>query len=232
MNKKQILVVDDEKKIRELIDIYLQNEGFGVHQASDGQQALDMLASGDYDLVILDLMMPGIDGWEVCRRIRQHSEIPVIMLTARGDEIDRVLGLELGADDYIVKPFSPREVVARVKAVLRRAGAVQPNKKGADNKLVFNNLTINPGAREVSVNGKQIPLTPKEFDLLYYMARSPGRAISREQLLENVWGYDYYGDLRTVDTHINRLRDKLNKTGTAQYITTVWGVGYKFEVSK
>ncbi len=229
MNTKRILVVDDEEKIRELLKLYLENEGFETHQAVDGQQALKMLQKNNYNLVVLDLMMPGTDGWEVCKRIRQSSQIPVIMLTARSDEIDRVLGLELGADDYIVKPFSPREAVARVKAVLRRT--VSWPKAAESDVLQYNDITVNAASREVYINNTSISLTPKEFDLLYYLAKSPGRAYTREQLLQNVWGYDYYGDLRTVDTHVNRLRDKLNRASDGvQYIDTVWGVGYKFEI--
>lgn len=229
MNTKRILVVDDEEKIRELLKLYLENEGFETHQAVDGQQALKMLQKNNYNLVVLDLMMPGTDGWEVCKRIRQSSQIPVIMLTARSDEIDRVLGLELGADDYIVKPFSPREAVARVKAVLRRT--VSWPKAAESDVLQYNDITVNAASREVYINNTSISLTPKEFDLLYYLAKSPGRAYTREQLLQNVWGYNYYGDLRTVDTHVNRLRDKLNRESDGvQYIDTVWGVGYKFEI--
>lgn len=224
--------MDDEKKIRDLIKLFLQNEGFAVKNSSSGQQALDHLNSNQYDLVILDLMMPGIDGWEVCRQIRKNSEIPIIMLTARNDEVDRVIGLELGADDYIVKPFSPREMVARVKAVLRRTTKAEKLSSNISSKLTFNNISIDPDSREISCCEKKIILTPKEFDLLLYLARSPGRAYSREQLLENVWGYDYFGDLRTVDTHINRLRDKLHQDNDHKYIATVWGVGYKFEVDE
>ncbi|MBO8137475.1 MAG: response regulator transcription factor [Desulfotomaculum sp.] len=227
--RKKILVVDDEKKIRDVLGLYLKNEGFEMDQASDGQQALEMIKGNNYDLIILDLMLPGLDGWEVCRNVRQTSSVPVIMLTARGDEFDRVLGLELGADDYIVKPFSPREVVARVKAVLRRTETSLKLNIRSKQKIKYADMTIDPDAREVVINGKQVALTPKEFDLLYYLAQSPGRAYTREQLLESVWGYDYYGDLRTVDTHVNRLREKLAKINGKRYIETVWGVGYKFE---
>ncbi|OAT81845.1 response regulator transcription factor [Desulfotomaculum copahuensis] len=224
-----ILVVDDEQKIRELIRIYLEPEGFQVTEAENGRQALDILSRENFDLVILDLMMPDVDGWAVCREVRKNSSVPIIMLTARGDEIDRVLGLELGADDYMVKPFSPREMVARVKAVLRRTLPEEP-KKG---RLQFDGLSIDPSSRQVTVLGRPVSLTPKEYDLLYFLAQSPGRVYTREQLLENVWGYDFFGEVRTVDTHVTRLREKLARVkGAPQYVSTVWGVGYKFEVSK
>ncbi len=227
---KKILVADDEVKIRELVRMYLEKEGFRVVEAADGAAALDYLAREHFDLVILDLMMPNTDGWTVCREIRKRDNpVPIIMLTARGDEIDRVLGLELGADDYVVKPFSPRELVARVKAVLRRSGG----EKNGPEVLVYDGLTIDPSSRKVEVNGQVVNLTPKEYDLLYVMALSPGRVFTREQLLEKVWGYDFFGEMRTVDTHITRLREKLSRVpGSPQYIVTVWGVGYKFEVNK
>lgn len=225
----RILVVDDEDKIRDLVKVYLVKEGFMVQELSTGDKVVDLIKEEHYDLVLLDLMLPGADGLSICKDIRKFSQIPVIILTAKGDEIDRVIGLEVGADDYIVKPFSPREMVARVKAVLRRMSPGTANSSPAS-LLVFPTLEINPESRTVHINGKEISLTPREFDLLLFLASSPGRAFSREQLLNNVWGYSYYGDLRTVDTHINRLRDKLTTNGAA--IATVWGVGYKFEVPK
>lgn len=222
----RVLVVDDEPRIRDLLRKYLEAEGFMVGEAADGEAALTEVRHGQWDLVILDIMLPRRDGWEVCREIRKTSDLPVLMLTARGDEVDRVLGLELGADDYIVKPFSPREVVARVKAVLRRV-----KKGGAPGKqLSFAGVVIEPEARTVTVNGKLLALTPKEFDLLLTLAKAPGRVFRREELLSLVWGYDFYGDSRTVDTHITRLREKLSQAGAPPLITTVWGVGYKFEV--
>ncbi|ACX52161.1 two component transcriptional regulator, winged helix family [Ammonifex degensii KC4] len=222
----RILIVDDEHRIREVLRKYLVAEGFGVGEAADGEAALAEIRSGHWDLVILDIMLPKIDGWEVCREIRKISDVPILMLTARGDEIDRVLGLELGADDYIVKPFSPREVVARVKAVLRRARkSSTPGKQ-----IVLGNVVIEPEARTVTVGGKTLALTPKEFDLLLTLARSPGKVFRREELLDLVWGYDFYGDSRTVDTHVARLREKLNQAGAPPLIATVWGVGYKLEV--
>ncbi|MBC7105535.1 MAG: response regulator transcription factor [Firmicutes bacterium] len=224
---KRILVVDDEGKIRHLLRMYLEAEGFAVGEAADGHEALAMIREGPWDLVVLDLMLPGVDGWVVCKEIRRGSTVPVIMLTARGHEADRVLGLELGADDYVVKPFSPREVVARVKAVLRRASRGE----GEERPLDFGALRIDPAAREVRVLGEPVALSPKEFDLLLHLARHPGRVFTREQLLQQVWGYDFFGEARTVDTHVNRLRDKLGSVaGAPSFITTVRGVGYKFEV--
>ncbi len=226
-----ILVADDEPKMRNLVKMYLGREGFGVIEAGDGEQALELLKKSEIDLVILDIMMPKVDGLTVCREIRREYNLPVIMLTARGEEIDRVLGFELGADDYVVKPFSPRELVARVKALLRRVGAKQPGTQG--NLLSFPGLVINHDAREVDVQGHKVSLTPKEFELLAFLAKNAGRVFTREQLLEHVWGYDFYGDLRTVDTHVKKLREKLSRFGeAAAYLITVWGVGYKFEVEK
>lgn len=230
---ESVLIVDDESKMRELVRMYFEREGFKVTEAADGEEALRLLETNAFDLVILDLMMPKIDGLTVCREIRKRLDIPVIMLTARGEEIDRVLGFELGADDYVVKPFSPRELVARAKAMLRRVGAKNNN----DDKeiLKFPELLINIHAREAEVQGKKIPMTPKEFELLTFLAKNAGRVFTREQLLEHVWGYDFYGDLRTVDTHVKKIREKLSRTGNGQasaYISTVWGVGYKFEVTK
>ncbi|CCO09368.1 response regulator [Desulforamulus hydrothermalis] len=228
----RVLLVDDEEKIRDLVKVYLEKDGFTVVEHDSGSGVVDMVTKNSYDLLLLDLMLPGVDGLTLCKEVRKTSQIPIIMLTAKGEEIDRVLGLEVGADDYIVKPFSPRELVARVKAVLRRS---HPDRLPVEKKpavLAFPQLVINPESRTVEFQGKDITLTPREFDLLLYLAKSPGRAFSRETLLENVWGYNYYGDLRTVDTHINRLRDKLNVQGGKQLIVTVWGVGYKFEVPK
>lgn len=233
MAEIRVLVVDDEEKIRDLVITYLNAEGFDTGGASDGREALALLSKESYHLVILDLMMPGVDGWTVCREIRKTSDIPIVILTARGDEIDRVLGLELGADDYVVKPFSPRELTARVKAVLRRTQKAELRKHSNDQIITNKYIKINPESREVWVNGQMVQLTPKEFDLLYCMAQSPGRAFTREQLLEHVWGYNFFGEARTVDTHVTRLREKIARVpGTAQLIATVWGVGYKFEVAK
>uniref|UniRef100_A0A7C2I0G9 Stage 0 sporulation protein A homolog n=1 Tax=Ammonifex degensii TaxID=42838 RepID=A0A7C2I0G9_9THEO len=221
----RILVVDDEARIRELLCKYLAAEGFTVGEAADGNQALAEVRGGRWDLVLLDIMLPGKDGWEVCREIRKMQDLPVIMLTAKGDEVDRVLGLELGADDYIVKPFSPREVVARVKAVLRRTR----NSPEPEKRFSFAGVVVDPEARTVTVKGKLVDLTPKEFDLLLTLVKAPGRVFRREELLNLVWGYDFYGDSRTVDTHITRLREKLGQAGAPSVIATVWGVGYKLK---
>ncbi len=225
----RILVVDDEKRIVDLVRLYLEREGFIVDEAFEGQQALDMISNVSYDLIILDLMLPVIDGWTVCKKIREKYDTPVIMLTARGEEFDKVLGFELGADDYVVKPFSPRELTARVKALLRRMVSKEDDEAEA---LNFPELLIDPAARVVKVDGKEVALTPKEFDLLYFLAKNKGRAFNREKLLKEVWGYDFYGSLRTVDTHIKQLREKLGRSKAASYINTVWGIGYKFEVEK
>jgi len=230
----KILVVDDEDKIRNIIRMYFTKEGFEITGASDGRQALELLDREQFDLIILDIMMPGLDGWSVCREVRKRSSVPIIMLTARGEEVDRVVGLEMGADDYVVKPFSPRELLARVKAVLRRTG----RSGGAGGKipdlLVFDkSVEINLQTRTVSISGQPVHLTVKEFDLLVFLARHPGRVFTRDELLGGVWDYEYSGDTRTVDTHVNRLRDKLNGVpGCPEMIRTVWGVGYKFEVTK
>ncbi len=226
-----ILIVDDEPKMRELVRLYLEREGFKVAEAGDGEQALNLLQQTSFDLVILDIMMPKVDGLTVCKKIRNDLDIPVIMLTAKGEEIDRVLGFELGADDYVVKPFSPRELVARVKAMLRRIGSKTAPSQVA--VLRFPGLVINQEAREIEVGGHKVNFTPKEFELLTFLAKNQGRVFTREQLLEHVWGYDFYGDLRTVDTHIKKLREKISRYGEfASYIVTVWGIGYKFEVTK
>lgn len=221
-----ILVVEDEESVRELLRLYLEKEGFKVELASDGEEALDKMSRTSPDLVLLDLMLPKKDGWEVCREIRKTSYVPIIMLTARGEEFDKVLGLELGADDYIAKPFSPREVVARIKAVLRRANSISLSRGRIWETL---GLKIDYEAKKVEVKGREINLTPKEFELLWFLVNHPRRVYTREQLLEHVWGYDFAGDTRTVDTHIKRLREKLTEGGIASSIKTVWGYGYKFE---
>ncbi|RKL63425.1 DNA-binding response regulator [Thermoanaerobacteraceae bacterium SP2] len=228
MTEIRVLMVDDEKRMVELVKLYLEKEGYVVDEAYDGQQALDMINKTKYNLIILDLMLPVVDGWTVCKEIRKKYDIPVIMLTARGEEFDKVLGFELGADDYVVKPFSPRELTARVKALLRRLGP----REEQEETLEFPDLIIEPESRMVKVNGKDVDLTPKEFDLLYYLARNRDKVFTREKLLEEVWGYDFFGSLRTVDTHVKQLREKLGRSKAASYINTVWGVGYKFEVVK
>ncbi|WP_027417267.1 response regulator transcription factor [Aneurinibacillus terranovensis] len=232
----KILVVDDEERIRRLLRMYLEREKFIIDEAEDGEQALQMAIDNDYDVILLDIMLPGMDGIEVCQRLREQKATPVIMLTAKGEEANRVQGFESGTDDYVVKPFSPREVVFRVKAILRRSSATAflttPN--SSHNVLVFPDLSIDHDAHRVVVNGEEVGLTPKEYELLYYLAKNPDRVFSREDLLKDVWHYEFFGDLRTVDTHIKRLREKLNKISpsAANMISTVWGIGYKLEVPK
>jgi len=217
----KILIVDDERNILELVKLYLNAEGHSVVTAADGLSALEKFRSEQPDLLVLDIMLPGIDGWEVCRRLRQNSQIPIIMLTARGEAVDRIVGLELGADDYVVKPFNPRELVARIKAVLRRTSITQ----AMPTKIAVGDLQIDPERREVTIKDRPVTLRAKEFDLLTHFAQHVGLVLSREQLLESVWGYEYYGDTRTVDVHVAHLRDKLSQSDVE--IETVWGVGYK-----
>lgn len=235
MNKDiKILIVDDEERIRRLLKMYLERENFLTDEAKDGDEALEKALANDYDLILLDLMLPGKDGIEVCRELREQKATPVIMLTAKGEEANRVHGFEVGTDDYIVKPFSPREVVLRVKAILRRSSSTSflQTDTTAKNILVFPHLTIDHDAHRVVADGQEVNLTPKEYDLLYFLAKSPDKVFDREQLLKEVWHYEFFGDLRTVDTHVKRLREKLNKVSdsAAKMIVTVWGVGYKFEV--
>lgn len=229
-----ILVVDDEDRIRRLIKMYLEREGYQVEEAENGEQALQKTMEFDYHCILLDIMMPEKDGLEVCGELREKKTTPIILLTAKGEEANRVQGFELGADDYIVKPFSPREVVLRVKAILRRSAAFAPTVNTASSKdlVVFPHLIIDHDAHRVTADGVEVNLTPKEYELLYFLAKSPDKVFDREQLLKEVWHYDFFGDLRTVDTHVKRLREKLNRVSenAAKMIVTVWGVGYKFEV--
>ena len=226
-NGQEVLICDDQPMIHETLGVYLENEGFKYCSAYDGEQALKMFDNKKPDLVILDLMMPKKSGTEVCREIRAKSRTPIIMLTAKGEEIDRIVGLELGADDYIVKPFSAREVVARIKAVLRRFNADD----GVQLELIRRpGLEINMANYDVRVNGERIPFTPKEVEILYLLASNPGRVFDREQILSKVWGYDFFGDTRAVDTQIKRIRQKLPDEELHWSIKTVYGVGYKFEV--
>ena len=224
-SKETILVVDDERNIVELARMYLEAEGYRVVTAADGKEALAQVQATRPALVVLDLMLPELDGWEVCRRLRAESDLPIIMLTARSDDVDKIVGLELGADDYVTKPFNPRELVARVRAVLRRAA---PTVK-ADRSLTLGQLTIDPASREVTIAGRPVRLRTKEFDLLYALARHRGIVLSRNQLLDLVWGYDFYGETRTVDVHVAQLRRKLKGSGVE--IETVRGVGYKLIVA-
>ncbi|MHA6483853.1 response regulator transcription factor [Paenibacillus sp. strain BS8-2] len=232
----RILVVDDEERIRRLLKMYLEKEGYSIDEAEDGESALRLASNTDYALILLDVMLPGIDGVEVCSRLRQIKATPVIMLTAKGEEMNRVQGFEVGADDYVVKPFSPREVIYRVKAILRRSSATAflTKETNTSNNIVFPYLVIEHDAHRVTAGGQEVSLTPKEYELLHYLAVSPDKVFSREELLKDVWNYEFFGDLRTVDTHVKRLREKLNKVSpeAATMITTVWGVGYKLEVPK
>lgn len=230
----RVLVVDDEERIRRLLRMYLERENFEIDEADNGKDALDLALQNDYDVIILDLMMPEMDGIEVCEKLRKEKTTPVIMLTAKGEESNRVQGFEVGADDYIVKPFSPREVILRVKAILRRVSESRKNytDMSAKNIIAFPHLTIDLDAYRVTTNGQEVSLTPKEYELLCFLAKSPDKVFRREELLKEVWQYEFFGDLRTVDTHIKRLREKLMKASeeAAKMIVTVWGVGYKLEV--
>ncbi len=233
-NEQLILVVDDEERIRRLLKLYLEKEHYIIEEAEDGETALQLATEKNYDLILLDVMLPGIDGIEVCSRLRELKSTPIIMLTAKGEEANRVQGFEVGVDDYVVKPFSPREVIYRVKAILRRSSvtAFLSKDKHLNQTIIFPHVKIEHEAHRVTANGKEVSLTPKEYELLHYLAVSPDKVFSREQLLKDVWNYDFFGDLRTVDTHVKRLREKLNKVSpeAAAMITTVWGVGYKLEV--
>lgn len=223
MNKYRVLVVDDESDMRQLVGMYLDNFGYEWGEAENGKEALKKLETDRYDFVVLDIMMPEMDGLSVCKEIRKTSDVPIIFLTAKGEEWNRVNGLRMGADDYIVKPFSPGELVARMEAVLRRY-----TKQEQQEEIQFGPILINEKSRRIEANGESISLTVKEFDLLYFLCQHTGQVFSREQLLEKVWGYDYAGSTRTVDTHVKTMRLKLGESGN--YIQTVWGVGYKFEV--
>ncbi len=226
MEDKRILIADDEEGIRDMVKEYVSLDGFSVDEAADGEEALALLEKNRYDLLLLDVMMPGVNGWTVLRKLRETSTLPVIMLTARGEEYDKLFGFELGADDYMIKPFSPKELLARMKAIIRRADADRT--AATDMEVdVFGGLRIEYFSRNVYVDGELISLTPKEFELLSFFAHNEHYVFTREQLLSKVWGYDFYGDERTVDTHIKMLRDSLKSYRS--YIVTVWGTGYKFE---
>ena len=227
MANNKVLIADDDSNISELIKVYFEKDGFETVTARNGKEAVELFKSEAPSIVILDVMMPEMDGWQVCREIRRISNIPIIMLTAKGETFDKVLGLELGADDYMVKPFDPKELIARVKAVLRRS---ETKEASTEKELVFPNLTINLTNYELKINGNITEVPPKELELLYFLASNPNRVFTREQLLEQVWGFDYFGDSRTVDVHIKRLREKLEGAEANWQLKTVWGVGYKFEV--
>ena len=226
MNVEKILVVDDDLNICELLRLYLTKEGYNVVIANDGVAAVTMFQEESPNLVLLDIMLPKLDGWQVCREIRKFSETPIIMLTAKGEVFDRVLGLELGADDYVVKPFDTKEIVARIKAVLRRSASSAAEEI---KEVHYDKLSINLTNYELKVNGVQIDTPPKEMELIFHLAKNPNRVFTRDQLLDEVWGYDYYGDSRTVDVHVKRLREKLEGASDKWELRTVWGVGYKFE---
>ena len=241
---QKILVIEDEEGIIHLLNLYLRDAGYVVVAARDGADGLALHAREHPDLVILDIMLPALDGFEVCRRIRSWSHTPILMLTARGDENDRIQGLELGADDYLVKPFSPRELVSRVRAILRRVGSNQENSQGAHGQadranapaseksgLTFPGLTVDILSRRVEVKNAEVMVTPTEFDILALLAQSPGRVFTREVLMNKIWGYDYYGDGHIIDVHISALRKKIEANSDYRYIKTVWRVGYKFEVA-
>lgn len=230
MSMGKILVADDDQNICELIRLYLEKEGYSVVIAHDGEEAVEQFSAEAPDLVLLDIMMPKLDGWQVCREIRKSSNTPIIMITAKGETFDKVLGLELGADDYVVKPFETKEIVARIKAVLRRSG---PGSAAKDIKEVsYDKLTVNMTRYELKVDGKVVDTPPKELELLFHLASNPNRVYTRNQLLDEVWGFEYYGDSRTVDVHIKRLREKLEGVSDQWALKTVWGVGYKFELKE
>ena len=224
---KKILIVEDEANIRELLRLYLEREGYAVIEAENGVEGIKMWKSEKPDMLLLDVMMPVMDGWAVCKEIRAESDVPIIMLTAKGETADRVSGLEMGADDYIVKPLEMPEVIARVRAVFRR---IAPD--DAPEKLSFDNLVIDKQAYDLVIKGKRVDAPPKEIELLYFLASSPNRVFTRAQLLDEVWGFDYFGDTRTVDVHVKRLREKLEGVSDKWELKTVWGVGYKFETKE
>jgi len=230
VTRQKILIVDDDVNIAELIDLYLTKECFQTMMVHDGEEALKVFDSFQPNLILLDLMLPGIDGYQVCREIRAKANTPIIMLSAKGEIFDKVLGLELGADDYIIKPFDSKELVARVKAVLRRYQPAKPEAPKSDVKVVeYPDLIINQTNYSVLYQGKPVDMPPKELELLYFLASSPNQVFTREQLLDHIWGYEYIGDTRTVDVHIKRLREKI-KDHSSWSLATVWGIGYKFEV--
>ncbi|HIU36225.1 MAG TPA: response regulator transcription factor [Candidatus Fimenecus excrementigallinarum] len=230
MANEKILIVDDDQNICELLRLYLEKEGYAVKSVNDGVSAVNAFKQENPDLTILDIMLPKLDGWQVCREIRKFSDKPIIMLTAKGETFDKVLGLELGADDYMTKPFDTKEMVARIKAVLRRtsAGPAAESVK----EVHYENLSINLTNYEMKVNGKPVDTPPKELELIYHLASNPNRVFTRDQLLDEVWGFDYYGDSRTVDVHVKRLREKLEGVSDKWDLKTVWGVGYKFETKE
>lgn len=225
-DKQKVMVVDDDENICELIMLYLEKDGFEVIVANDGLKAIEVFKQTSIDLIVLDIMLPGADGWQVCREIRKTSQVPIIMLSAKGEIFDKVLGLELGADDYMEKPFDNKELIARIRAVLRRTIV----EKERDTEIIFPNLNVNKTTYTVHVNEVEVKMPPKELELLFFLASNPNKVYTRDQLLEYIWGYDFFGDSRTVDVHVKRLREKVSAASGLWQIKTVWGIGYKFEV--
>ena len=230
MSLGKVLVVDDDKNICELLRLYLEKEGYNAIISHDGEEAVVKFNALKPDIILLDIMLPGLDGWQVCREIRKKSNVPIIMITAKGETFDKVLGLELGADDYVVKPFDAKEVIARIKAVYRRVG--QTSAKSEIKEVKYDKLTVNMTRYELKVNGVILDTPPKELELLFHLASNPNRVYTRDQLLDEVWGFEYYGDSRTIDVHVKRLREKLEGVSDKWELKTVWGVGYKFEVDE
>lgn len=231
MSMGKILVADDDQNICELLRLYLEKEGYKVILAHDGEAAVGKFGEENPDFVLLDIMMPRLDGWQVCREIRKKSNVPIIMVTAKGETFDKVLGLELGADDYVVKPFDTKEIVARIKAVLRRTTPAVPSHTQV-REVIYDKLAVNMTRYELKVDGKVVDTPPKELELLFHLSSNPNRVYTRDQLLDEVWGFEYYGDSRTVDVHVKRLREKLEGISSQWGLKTVWGVGYKFEVKE
>lgn len=230
MSLGKVLVVDDDKNICELLRLYLEKEGYSVILSHDGEEAIVKFNALKPDIVLLDIMLPGVDGWQVCREIRKKSNVPIIMITAKGETFDKVLGLELGADDYVVKPFDTKEIIARIKAVYRRVG--QTSAESEIKEVKYDKLSVNMTRYELRVDGKVLDTPPKELELLFHLASNPNRVYTRDQLLDEVWGFEYYGDSRTIDVHVKRLREKLEGVSDKWALKTVWGVGYKFEVEE
>ena len=226
---KRALIVEDDGNIAELLRLYLEKDGFNVIIASDGGNGVRLALSENPDVILLDIMLPVLDGWQVCRKVRETSRVPIIMLTAKGETFDKVNGLDMGADDYIVKPFEVKELLARIHAVMRRT---EPEDKSGEKKLTFDKLTINLDSYELIVDSKKVETPPKEMELLFHLATTPNRVYTRNQLLDEVWGFDYFGDSRTVDVHVKRLREKLEGISEQWTLKTVWGVGYKFELNE
>lgn len=226
---KKALIIEDDANIAELLRLYLEKDGFDVIRTADGGTGVRLALSENPDVILLDIMLPVLDGWQVCRKIRETSRVPIIMLTAKGETFDKVNGLDMGADDYVVKPFEVKELLARIHAVMRRT---EPEEKSGEKKLTFDKLTINLDSYELTVDGRRVETPPKEMELLFHLASTPNRVYTRNQLLDEVWGFDYFGDSRTVDVHIKRLREKLEGVSDQWTLKTVWGVGYKFELDE